>query len=128
LFCELFVYQAEQNPSNQFFEYICFMERSEILRRIRKGIIEHEPKAEIYPYGSRARGDNRKDSDWDILVITPKEKITYDYESDLRDPILDIELDSGEIISLLVYSKNDWIGKQSVSPLFSNVSKEGIRN
>ena len=110
-----------------FFEYICFMDRSEILKRIRIGISKHDPKAEIYLYGSRARGDNRKDSDWDILVISPNEKITFDYESDLRDPILDIELDSGEIISLLVYSKKDWIGKQSVSPLFLNVSKEGIR-
>lgn len=103
------------------------MERTEILKRIRTGIAKHDPKAEIYLYGSRARGDNRKNSDWDILVISPNEKITFDYESDLRDPILDIELDSGEIISLLVYSKNDWIGKQSISPLFSNVSKEGIR-
>jgi len=103
------------------------MERSEILKRIRKGIIKHDPKAEIYLYGSRARGDNRKDSDWDILVISPNEKITFDYESELRDPILDIEIDSGEIISLLVYSKSDWVGKQSVSPLFKNVSKEGIR-
>lgn len=103
------------------------MERSEILKRIRNGITKQDPKAEVYLYGSRARGDNRKDSDWDILVITPNEKITFDYESELRDPIVELELDSGEIISLLVYSKNDWIGKQSVSPLFTNVSKEGIR-
>ena len=103
------------------------MERPEILKRIRKGITKYDPKAEIYLYGSRARGDNRKDSDWDILVITPQEKITFDYESELRDPIIELELDSGEIISLLVYSKNDWIGKQAVSPLFTNVSKEGIR-
>jgi len=103
------------------------MERSEILKRIRNGIAEYDPKAEIYLYGSRARGDNQKDSDWDILVISPKEKITFDYESELRDPILDIELDTGAVISLLVYSKNDWIRKKLVSPLFSNVSKEGIR-
>ena len=103
------------------------MERAEILKRIRNGITEHDPNAEIYLYGSRARGDNRKDSDWDILVISPSEKITFDYESELRDPIVELELDSGEIISLLVYSKNDWIGKQAISPLFSNVSKEGVR-
>lgn len=103
------------------------MERSDILKRIKIGIAAYDPKAEVYLFGSRARGDNRKDSDWDILVVSPKEKITFEYESELRDPIMDIELDSGEIISLLVYSKNDWIGKQSISPLFSNVSKEGIR-
>lgn len=103
------------------------MERSEILKRIKSGINEYDPKAEIYLYGSRARGDNRKDSDWDILVISPNEKITFDYESGLRGPIVELELDSGEMISLIVYSKNDWIDKQFLSPLFSNVSKEGIR-
>lgn len=103
------------------------MERSEILTRIRNGINQHDPKAEIFLFGSRARGDNRKDSDWDILVISHDQKITFDYESELRDPIIELELDSGESISLLVYSKNDWKKKQAISPLFKNVSKEGIR-
>jgi len=103
------------------------MERSEILNRIKQGINSKEPSAEIYLFGSRARGDNRQDSDWDILVITPKDKVTFDYEFDLRDPIYDIELDSGQNISILIYSKNDWQTKQSFSPLFINVQKEGIR-
>ena len=103
------------------------MKNLEVLNRIKSGIAGKDPKAEIYLYGSRARGDNRPDSDWDILVITPKDKITFDYESDLRDPIFDIELESGQIISLIVYSKSDWINKMPYSTLFSNVSKEGIK-
>jgi uncharacterized protein len=103
------------------------MKNREILNRIKSGIADKDPKAEIYLYGSRARGDNRPDSDWDILVITPMDKITFDYESDLRDPIFDIELESGQIISLNVYSKSDWINKMPYSTLFSNVSKEGIK-
>lgn len=86
-----------------------------------------DPGAEIYLYGSRARGDNSSDSDWDILVITPRNKITLDYESKLRDPIFDIELELGQVISLIVYSKLDWTTKMSYSPFFSNISKEGIR-
>jgi len=103
------------------------MNRQDILNRIKSGIIDQDPKAEIYLYGSRARGDNRPDSDWDILVITPRNKVTFDYESNLRDPIYDIELESGQIISLIVYSKADWINKMPFSPLFSNVQKEGIK-
>lgn len=102
------------------------MDRAEIIYRIKSGIKSKDPHAEIFLFGSRARGDNRKDSDWDILVVTPREKITYEYESDLHDPIYDIELDSGEVISLLVYSKSDWLRKQAISPLFTNISKEGI--
>ncbi|MGV8090351.1 MAG: nucleotidyltransferase domain-containing protein [Mangrovibacterium sp.] len=103
------------------------MKKHDLLNRIKSGIISKDPNAEIYLYGSRARGDNRKDSDWDILVITPKEKVTFDYENDLRDPIYDIELESGEVISLLIYSKSEWQRKKSISPLFTNVIKEGIR-
>lgn len=97
-----------------------------ILDKIKVGVLEIDPDAEIYLYGSRARGDNREDSDWDILVITPK-NVTFEYENELRDPIYDIELESGQIISLLVYSKQDWKTRMPYSPLFSNVKKEGIR-
>ena len=103
------------------------MDRSTILRRIKAGISEVDPGAEVLLYGSRARGDNKKDSDWDILVITPKEKITYEYESDLRDPIYDIELEIGQIISLLVYSEMDWKTRMPFSPLYANIQEEGIR-
>jgi len=103
------------------------MERNEIIRRIKSGIIKIDPGAEIYLYGSRARGDNRPDSDWDIIVITPRNKVSFDYENNLRDPIFDIELESGQIISLLVYSKSDWVNKMIYSPLFLNIKKEGIK-
>ena len=103
------------------------MDRQELLNRIKTGIKSKDPNAEIYLFGSRARGDNSTTSDWDILIITPIEKISLEYESDIRDPIYDLELDSGEVISVLVYSRSDWQKKQSISPLFMNVSKEGIR-
>lgn len=103
------------------------MNRNEILYKIKTGITAKDPDAELYLYGSRARGDNRKNSDWDILVITSRDKVTFDYELDLRDPIFDIELEAGESISLLIYSKSDWINKMPFSPLFANVKKEGIR-
>lgn len=101
------------------------MENPELIKRIKSGIIQKEPEAEIYLYGSRARGDNHPNSDWDILILSPRDKITFDYESELRDPILDIELDTGEVISILVYSKSDWSAKKSISPLFTNIVKEG---
>jgi len=103
------------------------MDRKELLNKIKSGIKSKDPEADIYLYGSRARGDNNINSDWDILIITPKEKITLEYESDIRDPIFDLELNSGEVISILVYSRSDWQKKKSISPLFMNVSKEGIR-
>lgn len=101
--------------------------RNELTNRIRTAIKNIEPGAEIFLFGSRARGDHRAESDWDVLVVSPKREITIDYELKLRDPILDLELETGEVISLLVYSKSDWRTKQKISPLFYNVSNEGIQ-
>jgi predicted nucleotidyltransferase len=103
------------------------MNSNEILYRIKTGITAKDPGAEVYLYGSRARGDNRDNSDWDILVIASKEKVTVDYELDLREPVVDIELETGESISLLVYSRSEWENKMPFSPLFSNINKEGIK-
>ena len=103
------------------------MEKNDILNKIKQGIRNLDPKAVVYLYGSRARGDYRKGSDWDILVISTREKITFEFERDLHDQIYDIELESGEVISLLVYSKSDWLNKRTLSPLFSNVRNEGMK-
>jgi predicted nucleotidyltransferase len=103
------------------------MEKNDLLKKIKHGIKTLEPNAEVYLYGSRARGDYRKGSDWNILVISPKDKITFEFERELHNHIYEIELESGEVISLLVYSKSDWLKKRIISPLFSNVRNEGIR-
>lgn len=103
------------------------MDHKEFLSRIKTGIFSRDPLAEIYLFGSRARGDNHPDSDWDILVITQQKKVTFDYESDLRDPIFDLELESGQNISLLVYSQFDWKNKMIYSTLFNSIQKEGIK-
>ena len=48
--------------------------KAKIISLIRDTIREAEPTAQIILYGSRARGDAREDSDWDVLVIVDKEK------------------------------------------------------
>ena len=97
-----------------------------ISKKIRNYINAIDPKAEVILYGSRARGDERSDSDWDILILT-------NYATDLiterkfRDKLYDLELETGEALSVFVYSKSDWQTKQRITPFFQNVSKEGIR-
>lgn len=93
---------------------------------IRNYINAIDPKADVILYGSRARGDERPDSDWDILILTNNaaDLVT---ERKFRNKLYDLELETGEALSVFVYSKNDWQTKQRITPFFDNVSQEGIR-
>lgn len=103
------------------------MKKKELLNRIRLAIQQHDTDAEIYLYGSRARGDNRENSDWDVLILVDEHKITNRTEDRFRDSLYDIELEIGQIISVLIYPKFYWHNKLKHSPLYKNVTHDGIR-
>lgn len=99
--------------------------KDKVLLRIKKSIIKEDSNAEIILFGSRARGDNTIFSDWDILVLIDNNK-TNEIEDRFRDNLYDVELETGQIISTIVYSKDYWFNKLKYSPLYNNVNKEGI--
>ena len=103
------------------------MEHNLIQDRITQTIHDKDPLAEAYLFGSRARGDSRVDSDWDVLILIDDDKVTNDIEDKFRDDLYDIELESGQIISTFIYTKDFWRSTLKYSPLYKNVSKEGIR-
>jgi len=45
------------------------MRKTVIINRISQLIHDKDPNAEAFLFGSRARRDYRKDSDWDILIL-----------------------------------------------------------
>jgi len=93
---------------------------------IRQTINSIDPTAEVILYGSRARGDERSDSDWDILVLT-EYSMNIKIEREFRDKLYDLELNTGESFSMFIYSKNDWQTKQRITPFYQNVIQEGVR-
>ena len=56
------------------------MRKVPIIERTSKRIHENDPDAEVFLFGSRARGDNRKDSDWDILILINNSNVTNEIE------------------------------------------------
>jgi predicted nucleotidyltransferase len=97
----------------------------QIAKLIRKKVNEIDPGAQVILFGSRARGDAREDSDWDLLILT-EYPVNVEKERQFRENLYDLELETGEPFSMFAYSRNDWNTKQRISPFFANVSKEGI--
>jgi predicted nucleotidyltransferase len=96
-----------------------------IATRIRTEIKRIDPKAKVVLFGSRARGDARKDSDWDLLILIDSQNIR-EKEDLFRDKIYDLELETGEIISMFVYNNKDWTSRHKITPLYKSIKKEGV--
>ena len=97
-----------------------------IINLIKNKIHRKNPEAQIILYGSRARGDFNRYSDWDILILLNESIVDKKKEMEYREEIFDIELETGESISTFVFSKKDWENKYSITPLYDNIKKEGI--
>lgn len=100
-------------------------ESNNILNEIKRTVTKEYPDAKIILYGSRARGDFRLDSDWDLLILLTQERITNDIEETITNPLYDLEIDYGQVISPMIYSIKDWNNIYSITPFFKNVMREG---
>ena len=97
-----------------------------IAKQIRDSISAIDSKAQVIIFGSRARGDARKESDWDILILTDY-AVSTDIERSFRNNLFDLEIETGEVFSTFVYQKKDWDTRHKVTPLYRNIKKEGVR-
>ena len=101
--------------------------REKILKKVKDAVINLEPTAEVILYGSRARNDFREYSDWDFFILVDGEVDTARTDR-IRHALFEIELDTDQVISSIVRSRQDWnSAKYSVVPLRKNVEREGIR-
>jgi uncharacterized protein len=101
--------------------------RDKILNRIIGVVDKTAPGSEIYLYGSQARGNAKKLSDWDVLILLNSVNISFDLETKFMNEFYEVELETDEIISPLIYTKNDWNERRSITPLYENIKKEGVR-
>ena len=102
------------------------MNRStEIIERIRKVAHASLPKGgRVLLYGSRARGDAKEDSDWNLLLILDKSKLEQSDYDNLVYPFTALGWDLGEMIIPVIYTMDEW-RSTSFTPFYKNVEKEG---
>jgi predicted nucleotidyltransferase len=77
----------------------------------------------IVLFGSRARGDARSDSDYDVLVVVDRRS------PEVRDALLAIEVDlldrHGSLMACLLRDEREWAASQGL-PIGLNVAREGV--
>jgi uncharacterized protein len=101
--------------------------RDLIIQRLADIINKTEPNSELYLYGSRARGSAKKGSNWDFLILLNSDQLSFDNETKLIDDIYEVELETGEVISPLIYTKHEWRTRHQSTPLYFNINNEGIK-
>ncbi|MBO4588748.1 MAG: nucleotidyltransferase domain-containing protein [Bacteroidales bacterium] len=102
------------------------MEQHEVIRHIKEKALKILPEgSSLWLYGSRARGDAHDGSDYDLLILLDKDKITSgDYDDYVYAfSILGVNID--EEINPHIYTRRDW-EKWSFEPFHSNVEREKI--
>ena len=101
------------------------MKRADIIKSI-QDVARNElpPNSTVLLYGSRARGDARKDSDWDLLILLDKSSLTFrDYDFSL--PFRELGWSINEEINPQVYSKKEW-QSNLFTPFYKNVERDKI--
>lgn len=77
-------------------------------------------------YGSRARGDNRTDSDWDLLVLLNRPQRENSDFAEISYPLMELGFSLGQYFSVHTYSQQEW-QKMSFLPFYKNVERDKIQ-
>jgi predicted nucleotidyltransferase len=97
-----------------------------IPERVKDCVLSIEPDARIVLFGSRARGDFHRGSDWDFLVLV--EGVVDTTRTDrIRHALYEIEWETGEVISAIVRSHRQWEKPEYRGiPLHQTIDREGV--
>ena len=79
----------------------------------------------VIVFGSRARGDHRTDSDYDLLIVVPRKD---DQLLDgLYDSVMDVLLAHGRLISLKIFPEAEFERLTRLqTPFMQRVKAEGV--
>jgi len=101
-------------------------EEGSLVAQCREAIWMIVPDAEVILYGSRARGDARTDSDYDLLVLVDGE-VDWKLEDQIRQCLYPLELATGAVLTVHAYSRMTWDSRlYRAMPFTQYVERDGV--
>ena len=102
------------------------MSDQQIIDSIRNAVRQlAPPHSRAILYGSRARGDARRDSDWDILWILDKDVLTQSDYDTVGYPLVLLGCEMDEEINPILYTAGEW-QRFRTTPFYENVVTDGV--
>lgn len=77
----------------------------------------------MWLYGSRARGTERDDSDWDVLILLDKNKIEQEDFDKVSYPLIEFGWHFGADLNPQLYTRVEWKRMQD-TPYCQNVERD----
>jgi predicted nucleotidyltransferase len=102
------------------------MTDEELTAAVKRAVQSIDALAEVYLFGSHARGDARPESDWDFLILLDR-PIDSQLQQGIRRQLYEIEWETGEVLTSVIHSREEWNDARfSVMPFHQHVSREGV--
>lgn len=97
-----------------------------VIEMIKQKIANIDPQADVFLYGSRARGDFNEESDWDILILTQREVKKLKEQAVYRAALLEVMDTTQQVISCVIRNKDDWHAHHVQTPFYKALEKESV--
>lgn len=102
------------------------MNQEQVITHIKETASRILPRgASLWLYGSRARGDARSGSDYDLLILLDKERLTHHDYDNYAYPLCELGIDLDAEINPQIYLRHDWDSWWQ-SPFHKHVERDKI--
>ncbi len=103
-------------------------QKDELIRKEIKELISRiEPCSEVYLFGSRTRGTNKRNSDWDLLILLDG-KVDLKRQEKIIDELFDIKLEKRIVFNSIIRNKDIWRNDELMhfTPFYKNVEIDKV--
>lgn len=90
---------------------------------IKRYVRDIDPQADVWLFGSRARGEASEQSDWDLLVLT-NQTVDRALKYAFWDHLTELEIEAGQTLGVLVHQKKEW-ERFARTDIYRNIQEEG---